>query len=609
MLPAFRLLLRGPEIGFSRQTIAIIVLIGLASTALEAAALLIFVPIVQLIQADGDTAKLISQSQAWSYLARATNFAGLPLTVPVLLFVSFMAFLARQIALYYGGMVLARTRHVLGAQLRQDLFSLAIHSRLDALDREPVGHVVNAIAGEIDRATKGLVEAASFLSRMIVGLGYAGVLLWISIPFTVVGVATYGVAGLCLRHLMRQSASAGEAIVAGYQSVTEFLITRLRAVRLIRLSGTERAEQGALDHIVSAQRDQLISFERLRAQLSMIVEPIVVGVSFLVVGIGYSLLNLRLEEIGLFLLIMLRLMPVVLDLLKTQQSVLAVQASVDTFLNMRRDFTNSQERHTGKKPLDGVDCDIVFQDVTLVYPNRDRPALDRVNIEFPMASVCALVGPSGAGKSSLIDLLPALRQPTSGRILLAGVPLENYDIAALRRAIGYLPQSSQLFDVTVADHIRYGNPSASDDEVVNSAKLAGAHDFILAMPKGYATQLGDSGGRLSGGQRQRIDLARALAGKPRILVLDEPTSHLDADTEDLFRRTLRRIQTERSVTVIIVGHRLSTVRAADKIYVMNAGRVVESGNHAALVAVNGWYAGALRKQGQDGNSLVEEVNA
>jgi len=223
-------------------------------------------------------------------------------------------------------------------------------------------------------------------------------------------------------------------------------------------------------------------------------------------------------------------------------------------------------------------------------------ALDEVTLRFAAQQTTALVGPSGGGKSTLIDLLPRLRVPDSGEILFDGVPAEMFDLASLRRAIAYAPQAPQIFDGTMAAHIGYGRADADMDDIRAAAKLAGADEFIEALPDGYDTQVGESGLRLSGGQRQRLDLARALVKRAPILILDEPTSNLDAASEELFRRSLRRIRDETDITIIIIGHRLSTVRHADCIVVLRDGRVLDSGSHEDLLARPGWYEEAYAKQ-------------
>jgi ATP-binding cassette, subfamily B, bacterial MsbA len=224
------------------------------------------------------------------------------------------------------------------------------------------------------------------------------------------------------------------------------------------------------------------------------------------------------------------------------------------------------------------------------------PALNNLSLFIPAHKMTALVGPSGAGKSTLIDLLPRLREPQLGAILFDGVPQSEFDCGSLRRAISFAPQSPQIFNVTIAEHIRYGWPQASMDDIRIAARLAQAADFIEALPEGYNTMLGEDGGHFSGGQRQRIDLARAVVRRAPILVLDEPTANLDADAEAMFREALEIVHRETDITIIIIGHRLSTVMAADRIAVLEAGAVTEIGSHAELIRRGGWYAHAFARQ-------------
>jgi ABC-type multidrug transport system fused ATPase/permease subunit len=195
-------------------------------------------------------------------------------------------------------------------------------------------------------------------------------------------------------------------------------------------------------------------------------------------------------------------------------------------------------------------------------------------------------------------MLPRLRRPDSGAIEIDGTGLDQFDVAALRRGIAYVPQQPQLFDVTVAEHIRYGKPDASFDEIVAAAGLAGADEFIRALPGGYDARCGAGGQSLSGGQRQRLDLARALVRRAPILILDEPSSSLDAESEHRLRLALEQIRERHDTTMIVIAHRLSTVAMADRIAVMGRGELLAEGRHQELMAMNGWYAEAFRRQTQ-----------
>ena len=233
-----------------------------------------------------------------------------------------------------------------------------------------------------------------------------------------------------------------------------------------------------------------------------------------------------------------------------------------------------------------------FENVGFSYDGR--PALEAVWLRVPAGQTVALVGATGGGKSTLLKLLLRFIDPASGRILFDGTDIASLDPVALRHALGYVAQEPFLTDGSVTDNIAYGEREPDAARVEAAARAAEAHDFIAAMPQGYASAVGERGAQLSGGQRQRIALARALYREPAILVLDEATSAVDNETEAAIQRSLARIAHQR--TTLIVAHRLSTVRHADAIHVLDAGRVVESGTHDQLLVRDGAYAALWRLQ-------------
>jgi subfamily B ATP-binding cassette protein MsbA len=197
------------------------------------------------------------------------------------------------------------------------------------------------------------------------------------------------------------------------------------------------------------------------------------------------------------------------------------------------------------------------------------------------------VGHSGGGKTTIVNLLLRFYSPSSGRVLVDGVPIEDIPLPTLRRQIGLVQQETFLFSGTLRDNIAYANPEATTEQIMDAARAAYAHDFIMQLPKGYRTEVGERGVKLSGGQRQRIAIARALLRDPRILIFDEATSHLDSESEQLVRQALERIAQGR--TVFIIAHRLSSVWRADKIVVIEDGELIQLGSHQDLLASNGLY--------------------
>lgn len=266
------------------------------------------------------------------------------------------------------------------------------------------------------------------------------------------------------------------------------------------------------------------------------------------------------------------------------------------------------------RAIDRVRGAVRFDNVKFSYPGREDTLKD-VSIDVKPGEVVAIVGPTGAGKSTLISLLPRFYDPDGGRIEIDGINIHDITLKSLRHQIALVQQEPLLFSGSIMDNIRYGRLEATDEEVVNAAKAANAHDFVERLPEGYRTELGERGTKVSGGERQRIAIARAFLKDAPILILDEPTSAIDSKTEQVILDALDRLMVGR--TTFIIAHRLSTIRHADQIVAIEAGRVVESGTHDALLLRNGLYrqlydiqTGKRRRQ-RDDDAIVNptEVNA
>lgn len=247
----------------------------------------------------------------------------------------------------------------------------------------------------------------------------------------------------------------------------------------------------------------------------------------------------------------------------------------------------------GARDLQAVEGHVTFEGVSFTYPQSSF-ALKDIDLQAPSGYVLAIVGPSGAGKSTLMDLIPRFLEPQKGRILLDGQDISRLKQASLRQHMAIVPQDTLLFSTTIEENIAYGRPGATAQAIEDAARAANAHDFIQSLPQGYKTLVGERGNRLSGGEKQRIAIARALLKDPRVLILDEATSHLDPDSESLVQEALDRLMETR--TTFVIAHRLSTVRQAHEILFLKEGQVLERGSHEELLANQGLYYDFYRTQ-------------
>lgn len=304
---------------------------------------------------------------------------------------------------------------------------------------------------------------------------------------------------------------------------------------------------------------------------------------------GFFILSQNMMDAGMFIYYLVLLYMVINPLKEFSKAFyqvpqgLASMERIDTILKADNPITDP----AAPADLKSFEQGIEFSDVTFHYQNSEVNVLKHINLRVQKGKTIALVGQSGSGKSTMVDLIPRYHDVSDGSISVDGKDIRNVRISDLRALIGNVNQEAILFNDTIFNNITFGVDDATMDEVIAAAKIANAHDFIMDMPDGYNTCIGDRGGRLSGGQRQRISIARAILKNPPILILDEATSALDTESERLVQEALERLMKSR--TTIAIAHRLSTIKNADEICVLYEGEIVERGTHEELIAKGGYY--------------------
>jgi ATP-binding cassette subfamily B protein len=273
-----------------------------------------------------------------------------------------------------------------------------------------------------------------------------------------------------------------------------------------------------------------------------------------------------------------RLLPIISSLIQSKTNI---EGFIPAYEQVKK---LSQKAESLQEPRGGIqykklEKGIIYKDVSFAYPGK-KTAFSDINIFVRKGKMTAIIGSSGVGKTTLVDLMIGLYQPKSGKILLDGINLEDYDLNSFRQSVGFVPQDPQLFNTSIRENLLWSKPEACDKDIWEACRMANAEQFIRELPEKLDTVMGDRGIRLSGGQRQRIALARAIIRKPDLLILDEATSSLDTDSEKKIHESIDNLAKE--TTIVVIAHRLQTIRNADYIYVLENGKVIEAGTYGTL---------------------------
>jgi subfamily B ATP-binding cassette protein MsbA len=484
--------------------------------------------------------------------------------------------------------------------LQQRLFAALTRADLAQVARDAPARHAARFTTDAGMIREALTKAISGVADTFTIIGLVGSMLWIDWKMALLAALLYPVAAWPIIAIGKRIRRASAGMQDRVGETVALLAESFGAARVVRTYRLEATEQARAEGAFRRLRESTYGIQRTRAR----VDPVLEALGGLAVAGVLSFVGWRVSEglgtIGDFtgfvaaLLIAARPVRALGSLNAALQEGLAGLSRVFATVDEAPRIADAPDA----APLPAGRGRVVFEAVGFAYEGVPDAALAGLSFVAEPGKTVALVGPSGAGKSTALALVPRLYDVTLGKITLDGADVRRVTLASLRDAIAYVGQDAVLFDDTAEANIACGRPGATRAEVEDAARAAAAHDFLAALPEGYATMLGTGGSRLSGGQRQRVALARALLRNPRVLLLDEATSALDAENEALVQAAIARLREGR--TTLVIAHRLSTVRDADLIVAMENGRAVEQGTHAELMVREGLYARLVRTQAFSG---------
>ncbi|HEY9810485.1 MAG TPA: ABC transporter ATP-binding protein [Halomicronema sp.] len=501
-----------------------------------------------------------------------------------------LAISLKNVAGYGSTLLSASLTRNLTADLREAGLKLLLDVDLDFYSKMKVGDLINRLGAEVGRTANAISTTIQLVISSITVFVFISLLLAISWELTLVSSLLLSFVALVNQFAISRSKYYGKLLSEASKAYSVRVLETLSGIRLVKSTSNEEREYEQIKLLIREREKADFQSEANYAAISPLTEVSSIIALLLIVFLGRTFFADQLQSISTvlltYLLVLFRVLPQISQLNSARSHLANTSASVEVVNDfLRRD--NKNFMINGRVPYSGLHEGIEFKEISFCYPDHAEVVLSDINLYLPRGTTLALVGGTGSGKTTLADLLPRFYDPTYGSILIDGRNLREFDLKTLRKSMGIVSQHTFLFNDTVRNNIAYARPEASEEEIMEAANRANAYEFIVDLPQGFNTVIGDRGDRLSGGERQRIAIARALLQNPEILILDEATSSLDTVSERLVQLALEELSRNR--TTLVIAHRLSTVQKADKIAVLKKGRVVELGSHEEL----------LRKKGGD----------
>lgn len=511
------------------------------------------------------------------------------LSVSIVLIAFFSGFFS-----YWQLFITSRIGYRIVYRLRGEMFEHLQRLSLSFHNRSHTGELMSKITTDTNTLKDVYSQyLVTFSTHILTVTGMFAIMVALNWKLALIAAATFPLLSWALFHVLRKVKKSAKKQRANEGRLAAQVAEILGAVNLVQAFGRERYERERFEDESAQSMEESIRAARMEAAATRLVEITSSFGTCLVVAFGgWQVLRggMTPGDLLVFSTYIVNMYKPVRTMARLSARISRASASVERIseiLEIEPEIRDAPDALEAKN-LRG---EVAFENVTFGY-EPGKPILRNVSFRVPAGKRVALVGASGAGKSTVANLILRLYDPVEGQVLIDGTDVRQYQRESLRREVGVVLQDTVLFGISVRENIAYGKPDAGDEEIEQAAREVHAHDFIERLPEGYDEVLGEGGGTLSGGQRQRICLARALIKRPSILIMDEPTSAVDADSEALIRDAVRHLQEGK--TTLLIAHQLYTVRDADLILVLKDGQVVESGTHAELSRRGGYYCELFR---------------
>lgn len=505
-------------------------------------------------------------------------------------------FLVRGIFYYGQGYLVSYVGQRVIIDVRDVLFRKFQRLPMAYFDRHQTGEIMSYISNDVAALQNALVDRLiELVTESSIFVGSLVMMVLLDWQLSILTLITVPLVGQAMKIFGRKIRSSGSVIQARLSDITALMQESLSSERVVKSFVREEYE------IERFHLQNELNFRAMmkNVQLTSLLTPTVEFLAALAVTVIIWFGGKEVVEGKITAGVLVAFLTYAVNLANPIKRLSRVYANIQNAMaGAERVFAVLDMKETvadreGATELPPVSGQVRVEDVTFSY-KEGKPALLHTTLEAKPGQMIAFVGPSGAGKSTIANLIPRFYDVDEGRIMIDGHDIRDVTLASLRSQIGIVPQETMLFSASVRENIRYGRLDATDAEIEGAARDANAHGFIMSLPEGYDTRIGERGITLSGGQRQRIAIARAILKNPRILILDEATSALDTESEKIVQAALDRLMVGR--TSFVIAHRLSTIFGADQIYVIEGGTIKEHGTHEELLAKGGLYSGLYRIQ-------------